>query len=163
VYLQSKCDGLVHTLQLNNVLHIPSNQNNLLALGRWEDGAGCKIVFDYSEVILTTKDGTAIAKGEKLQNNLYRIILKLASNPMAEVVCFSANTFPIPWKTWHRRFGHVSYSGLQNLLRLNLVDGFKVDASSPKPDCIACAKGKLFEAPYGPTSKNQTKISQLML
>jgi hypothetical protein len=31
------------------------------------------------------------------------------------------------WETWHKRFGHVSYSSLQRLLEANLVEGFKVD------------------------------------
>ena len=28
------------------------------------------------------------------------------------------------WETWHRRFGHVSYSGLQKLFNKNMVEGF---------------------------------------
>ena len=44
---------------------------------------------------------------------------------------------------------------------LDLVDRFKVDTSLPKPDCIACTKVKLFEAPYGPASDKQMKIGQL--
>jgi hypothetical protein len=31
------------------------------------------------------------------------------------------------WETWHKRFGHISYSGLQKLLDEKLVDGFTVD------------------------------------
>lgn len=161
VYLHSKCDRQVHILQLNNVLHVSSNKNNLLALGHWEDKAGCKVIFDYGKVILSMKDGTVIAKGMKIRSKLYHITLTLISNPEANVVCMSINISSIPWETWHWWFGHVGYLGLQNLLCLNLVDGFQVDASSPKPNYIACTKVKLFEAPFGPTSKRQTKIGEL--
>jgi len=161
IYLHSECDGNTHTLQLNNVLHVPSNQNNLLALGRWEDGAGRKVVLEWNKVILKTRDGESIAKGAKIKNNLYRISLQLAPNPSADIVCLNANTSHLPWEVWHRRFGHVGYSGLQNLLRLNIVDGFTVDASSLKPDCVACTEAKLFEAPYGPASDKQTKTGEL--
>ena len=34
VFLQVECNGMLRTLQLHNVLHIPENSNNLLSLGR---------------------------------------------------------------------------------------------------------------------------------
>jgi len=161
IYLHSECDGNMHTLQLNNVLHVPSNWNNLLALRWWEDGAGRKVVLEWNKVILKTRDGESIAKGAKIKNNLYRISLQVAPNPLADIVCLNANTSQLPWEVWHRCFRHVRYSGLQNLLCLNLVDRFTVDASSLKPDCVACTEVKLFEAPYGPALDKQTKTGEL--
>ena len=61
----------------------------------------------------------------------------------------------------HQRFGHVSYSGLEKLVRLDLVNGIRVDQKSPKPDCIPCMEAKLFEAPYGPASGVDTKVGEL--
>ena len=86
---------------------------------------------------------------------------KLVLNPMADIVCLSATTSE-PWEVWHRHFSHVGYLGLQNLLCLNLVDGFLLDASLLKPDCIACTKAKLFRAPYSPPSDKQMKTGQLI-
>jgi hypothetical protein len=37
IYLHSKCNGIIHILQLNNVLHVPNNQNSLLLLGCWKE------------------------------------------------------------------------------------------------------------------------------
>ena len=118
VYLLSECDGQVHTLQLNNILHVPSNQNNLLALGHWEDEAGQKVIFDYGKVILSMRDGTVIAKGMKIRNKLYCISFKLAPNPGSEVVCFSANVSSIPlenmapmlWTCWVLRLAKLIVS-----------------------------------------------------
>ena len=58
------------------------------------------------------------------------------------------------WETWHKRYGHVGYSGLQKLLDLNLVDGFMVDNRTPKPDCIACTEAKQMEELF---NKQQTE------
>ena len=40
IFLQSKCEGIIHILQLNNVLHIPNTDHSLLSLGCWEQMAG---------------------------------------------------------------------------------------------------------------------------
>jgi hypothetical protein len=46
------------------------------------------------------------------------------------------------WETWHKCFGHISYSGLQKILDLNLVNGLNIDTWTPKPDCIPCTEAK---------------------
>lgn len=40
VLLKSCQNGQVFTLWLENVLYIPTNRNNLLSLGRWDDAGG---------------------------------------------------------------------------------------------------------------------------
>ena len=40
IFLQSECNGVIHTLQLNDVLHIPNTDHSLLSLGRWEQETG---------------------------------------------------------------------------------------------------------------------------
>ncbi|OAX36366.1 hypothetical protein K503DRAFT_311211 [Rhizopogon vinicolor AM-OR11-026] len=42
------------------------------------------------------------------------------------------------WTDWHKRFGHISYTGLKQLYQQGLVDGMSVDENSPTPDCEAC-------------------------
>ena len=42
------------------------------------------------------------------------------------------------WETWHRRFGHISYTGLKQLIDKSMVEGLTVDQNSPKLDCEAC-------------------------
>ena len=56
------------------------------------------------------------------------------------------------WEVWHKRYGHIGYSGLQRLLDLNLVDGFTVNAKIPKPDCVACTEAKQTEEPFNTTT-----------
>ena len=63
VFLQSECDGIIHMLQLHNVLHIPNNTNSLLSLGSWEQQTGQSILIKYGKITLLTKDSIAVARG----------------------------------------------------------------------------------------------------
>ena len=84
---------------------------------------------------LYSVNGTTIAKGKKLSNKLYKIPFKLDPPPMKTTVenvenrsmTQSANVLTIPWEIWHKSFGHIGYTGLQNLLCLDLVDGLNMD------------------------------------
>ncbi|KAF9460598.1 hypothetical protein BDZ94DRAFT_1141706, partial [Collybia nuda] len=61
----------------------------------------------------------------------------------------------------HKRFGHISYSGLQRLLDKNLVEGFSVDTRTEKPDCIACTEAKQTVEPFGKATNRKTEPGEL--
>ena len=170
VYLIAEYEGIPHTFQLNIVLHVPNNIWNLMSIPLWEEPAGQGAHFKDHQVILTTdkttqKVGTPIAKGPKINRKLYRIPFKLAPSPdlqsIRDILCFSTRKAPIPWEIWHHRFGHIVYSGLENLKHLDLVKELEVDLQSPQPDCIACVEVKALEVPYGQTLQKITKVRQL--
>jgi len=166
VYLYSECDGSVNTIRLSNVLHIPCNNNNLFSVLLWENAPGRSAHFEDQEVILNSNKDTTIVKGTRKDSKLYKIKFTIApkpsnKKPIDDLICLTAR-LAVPWETWHKRFGHIAYSGLEKLVCLGLVDGLNVDHNLLKPDCIACTKAKLFEALYGPTSKQETKVGELM-
>ena len=59
-------------LELQDVLYIPTNQNNLLSLGKWDKGGG-QYVGGGGALTLITKDGKPIVCGTKVENNLYHL------------------------------------------------------------------------------------------
>jgi len=63
----------------------------------------------------------------------------------------------LSWQTWHHRFGHIGYSGLQQMLDENLVNGFDVDCESIKPDCRACTEAKQTINPF-PKESSSRKV-----
>jgi len=65
------------------------------------------------------------------------------------------------WETWHKRFRHIRYTGLQKLHELGMVDGFDVDARTPKPDCVACTEGKLTVKPFDKSAMRAKDVGQL--
>lgn len=56
IELISKCNGQDFVLILEDILHVPSTQNNLILLGRW-DAAGEQYTGGGGVITLTTKDG----------------------------------------------------------------------------------------------------------
>jgi len=65
------------------------------------------------------------------------------------------------WETWHKHFGHISYSGLQKLLNLKLVNGFNVDIQTPEPDCIPCTEAKQTVQLFNESSERMTEPGEL--
>ena len=63
------------------------------------------------------------------------------------------------WETWHRRYGHIGYSGLQKLIDLKMVDGLTVNNDSIKPDCVMCTQAKQLVKPFdGNPNRNSKSI-----
>jgi len=99
VYLQSECSGYLHTLQLNNILHIPMNRNNLLSLGSWEE-VGRRFYGRFGKLSLITNDRTVIAVGTKITNRLYKMKFTLVP-PISSKFTFVTRTSAPTWETWH--------------------------------------------------------------
>ena len=139
------------TLYLEKVNYIPSNKYNILALGRW-DSHGRRYQASNGNLILYDHDDVPVLKGQKINSNIYKFQLSPsdASNETSDKqYTFSCNESKQSWETWHRRFGHVSYTGLKKLLDERLLDGFTVDANTPTPDCISCTEAKQSVKPFG--------------
>lgn len=60
VELKSSYNSHNYILELKNVLYIPTNQNNLISLGRW-DKTGGHYNGGGGALTLVTKDGTPVA------------------------------------------------------------------------------------------------------
>ena len=99
IHLHSKCDGYLHTLQLNNVLHVPTNRNNLFSLGSWKE-VGRHFYGCFGKLLLITNEGTAIARGNKVTNKLYKMKFTLTP-PTQSKFTFVASTSAPTWETWH--------------------------------------------------------------
>ena len=160
IKLKSKCNGRTYILELKNVLHVPKNRNNLLSLGKWETNGRSYNAYDGT-LSLLTKERKPVAKGAKISNDLYKMTFMHAPRTSRSDYAFSATSPSQSWETWHRRFGHVGYSGIKMLLDNQLVEGLQIDMNSPKPGCVACTEAKLSVAPYGPAKGRQTKIGEL--
>ena len=161
IYLHSECNGKSYILQLNIVLHVPQNRNSLLSLGHWKAEHKQKISVEDGCLKLWTKEGTAIAEGQRLSNKLYLITFKLTSAPPENPIALHAQSYAPSWAIWHWHFGHVGYSGLLKLLEKCLVDGLNINLTSDRPDCIACTEAKMSKSPYGPSSKQFTRPGEL--
>jgi hypothetical protein len=118
---------------IHNVLYILNNYNNLISLGRW-DASGGQYQGGNGVLLLITKDGHTIAKGNKINNHLYCMKMHVQKpNTQSNIIRVStarvnsALEVAQSWETWHKCFGHVRYSSLQCMMQGHLVDRFNVD------------------------------------
>ena len=166
IELNSSYNGKNYTIELKNVLHIPTNRNNLISLGRWDKAGGC-YKGGGGSITLISKSRKTVAQGTQIENNLYKlgVTIRGPKNKFPKRILpqsFIVNEPSQTWETWHKRFGHIRYSGLQYLQAKNLVDGFNVDINTPKPDCIACTEAKQSVEPFDQHSDKETEIRDLI-
>ena len=167
IELESSYNSNKYLLRLDDVLYIPSNQHNLISLGRW-DQAGGRYTGGGGAICLTTRDGKYVARDTKIGSNLYKMKVftrKLGASCSKTTICtpqtFQATEPSQSWETWHKRYRHIGYSGLQKLLDLNLIDGFTVDTRTPKPDCVICTEAKQTVEPFNKTTNCVTSLGEL--
>jgi hypothetical protein len=102
------CNSEEHILHLQHVLHVPGTRNNLISLGQW-DVAGRCYQGRQGQIMLITKNGKPVVQGEKVNNHLYKMKMKM-KNPLINNVghiAFIRNTnvlnalSTLSWETWH--------------------------------------------------------------
>jgi len=148
IVLRSTVGNEIHTLELQDVLHVPQNKHSLLSLGRWEQN-GRSYHASCGTLKLLLANNKIIAEGHKYKDSLYKIQLFADGYSPTPSLSLEANTKDQDWMTWHKRFGHIGFSGLRKLINDNLVDGMSVDRDSPVPVCDACIAGKHSVHPFG--------------
>ena len=79
VELISTYNGCAYSMKLTNILHIPSNRNNLLSLGRL-DAAGGGYSSTNGLLALTSADRMMIMEGVKVSSNLYKMRVTVRKN-----------------------------------------------------------------------------------
>ena len=149
-------------------MHIPETRNSLISLGRWDRIANGVINIKNGILTLSTRDGVTVAEGNQVGNFLYRMNVKTRKpsasqfkNVMASPQTFVASEPAQSGETWHRRFGHIRYNGLQKLHDLKLVNGFNVDTRTPKLDCIAGTEAKQHTEQFNKNTHQDTEPGDL--
>ena len=74
------CNECDYTLLLENVLHVPGTQNNLILLGCWDAASG-HYTGGGGAITLITKDGRHVAQGNKINNHLYKMKMAVKHQP----------------------------------------------------------------------------------
>src|SRR6266498_1703909 len=151
IRIKSMVNGKQYDLTLTDVLYIPTNQQNLLSLGRW-DKAGGTYHGGQGKLLMNTRNGATVATGTQVTNHLYWLDNFIIQSPAKTTITdiswkdepsvFKVTEPTHTWETWHKRFGHLGKSSIQTLFDKNLVVGLNIDLQSPKYDCAACTQAK---------------------
>ena len=142
--------------QLREVLHIPDTLNCLLSISQLDDSGG-HVDFREGGCRLFEAKNQVIGEGWKV-NRLYQLYAR-AELPGRERANLAASKAPT-WDQWHRRFGHITISGLEWLKREGLVTGLTVDDTSiASPTCESCIQAKQAHRPFPKEAKHRAEIA----
>ena len=130
---------------LRDVLHTPDATNCLVSVSR-HDAVGGIAEFCDRGCTLRDKNGKVVGKGI-LKNKLYLLFACINNSNVSlqglETQEQTSQTSDVTWEEWHKCYGHISMTAIQQLSQCDMVTGLFVDPSSPvKHDCSACIQAK---------------------
>lgn len=131
---------------VTNVLLVPGMEYNLfsiLSTGK----LGMTTTFDGSCAKIVHK-GRTVAEG-KISGKVYildAVVMRQSETNKALLTVPSVDEY----KLWHRRLGHIGKSGMEKLLKKDMVDGIDMKKQSINQGkiCEPCLKGKHSRNPF---------------
>ena len=136
-------DQIVRTL--GSVRYIPTLRKNLISLGIL-DKNGYTFTSTAGKLVIT-KGSHVVIKGEKLSNNLYRLLGDTVVGGASVSTEVNSDI-----QLWHFRLGHISERGLQELHKRQLlpgVEGCKLEF------CQHCIIGKQTRVSFKSADKGK--------
>ena len=144
--VHGKGDVKIEHVTLQNVLHVPEFQDNLISLSVVERN-GSVVVLDKGKCRIYQND-ELIMEGNRC-GNLYKIKGEQCDFVLDEKANIS-NANISEWTLWHQRLGHVGNEKLRGLFKL-----WNFNPCHEEEHCISCMVGKQ-SAEYKP---KKSKVS----
>ena len=145
---------------VQDVLHVPGNKMNLLSISA-ATAKGAKVEFNPDAAYIYSGDELLVGAAKNV-NGLYM----LYTPPVYETdMCLIAKPKESA-ELWHRRFGHIGYSGLERLVREEMVKGLSItpqeiqDAAGDM--CDTCTDAKQARKPFKAAEEKSTRILDLV-
>jgi gag-pre-integrase-like protein/Pol polyprotein len=142
IILHMRHKDRITDLKLKDILYVPQNKYNLFALSKWDFNGRIYQGHD-NKLTLFNKDHKVIVISLKIDQNLYKFAFEVIKcDPDSYTAYVLTNQITQSWEVWHKCFGHISYKSLYGLHNRQLCEGFDVNTTSNKPDCLACIQEK---------------------
>ena len=103
---------------ITDVFYVPDLKNNLLSIGQLQE-KGLAIIMQHNECKVFHPERGLIMETAMATNRMFII---LGSSQLREQGCLISMTEDQP-QLWHRRYGHLSLSGLKILQQKKMVKG----------------------------------------
>ena len=95
-------------IHLEDVLYIPTTENNLISLRRWDNIIKGVITIKNGTLTLLTKDNLEVAKGKAIHNYLYHMDLAMCNpafqhspNDTMIFETYALTKLTKSWEVWH--------------------------------------------------------------
>jgi hypothetical protein len=144
-------DGREREITYTRALHTPTLNANLVSVGAL-DKAGLTTTFGNGKGVTYKADGTVVLSGRNI-NGMY--VLESIDNPPDNALAMTSLSKPTSLEQWHRRLTHCSPLTIQEMARMNLVDGLIISETTISGQCEDCIMGHQTRRPFdGETVKD---------
>lgn len=128
---------------LTSVYYIPRLKNNLFSVGQLHE-KGLKIVIKDDICEVWNKCLKKLVMHSAMSKNRMSIILAIVKGPKEVTEAQCLQVIEKTHQLWHKRFGHLSQTGLKCLAEKKMVIGLpNLNKEETKPTaCDVCMKGK---------------------
>ncbi|GKA81545.1 integrase, catalytic region, zinc finger, CCHC-type containing protein [Tanacetum coccineum] len=119
-------------------------RHNLFSVGQFCDG-DLEVAFRSKTCYVSNLEGDDLLTGDR-ESNLYTISISnmVASSP----VCLMSKATSTKSWLWHRRLSHLNFGTINDLTKLDLVDGLLKFKYGKYHLCSACERGKSKKASH---------------
>ncbi|GJZ82281.1 retrovirus-related pol polyprotein from transposon TNT 1-94, partial [Tanacetum coccineum] len=139
-------DYIHGNITICHVYYVEGLGHNLFSVGQFCDG-DLEVAFRSNTCYVRNLEGDDLLTGGR-DSNLYTISISdmAASSP----VCLMSKATSTKSWLWHRRLSHLNFSTINDLNRLDLVDGLPKFKYGKDRVCSACERGKSKKASHPP-------------
>ncbi|KAH9745480.1 hypothetical protein KPL70_004087 [Citrus sinensis] len=134
---------------ISNVYYVPNMKSNILCLGQLLEKGYDIHLKDYS-LFLRDDKGNLITKVRMSNNRMFPLNIQ---NDVAK--CLKACHKDQSW-TWHLRYGHLNFGGLELISKKSMVKGLPY-INHPDQLCEGCLLGKQFRKSFPKESNSRAQ------
>ncbi|GKB49368.1 retrovirus-related pol polyprotein from transposon TNT 1-94 [Tanacetum coccineum] len=137
-------DYIQGNITICHVYYVEGLGHNLFSVGQFCDG-DLEVAFRSKTCYVRNLEGDDLLTGDR-ESNLYTISISdmAASSP----VCLMSKATSTKSWLWHRRLSHLNFGTINDLTRLDLVDGLPKFKYGKDHLCSACERGKSKKASH---------------
>ncbi|GJU22894.1 integrase, catalytic region, zinc finger, CCHC-type containing protein [Tanacetum coccineum] len=137
-------DYIQGNITICHVYYVEGLGHNLFSVGQFFDG-NLEVVFRSKTCYVCNLEGDNFLTGGR-ESNLYTISISdmAASSP----VCLMSKATSTKSWLWHHRLSHLNFGTINDLTRLDLVDGLPKFKYGKDHLCSACERGKSKKASH---------------
>ncbi|GJS16536.1 retrovirus-related pol polyprotein from transposon TNT 1-94 [Tanacetum coccineum] len=139
-------DYIHGNITICHVYYVEGLGHNLFSVGQFCDG-DLEVAFRSNTCYVRNLEGDDLLTGGR-ESNLYTISISdmAASSP----VCLMSKATSTKSWLWHRRLSHLNFGTINDLTRLDLVDGLPKFKYGNDHLCSTCERGKSKKASHLP-------------
>ncbi|GKE39487.1 retrovirus-related pol polyprotein from transposon TNT 1-94 [Tanacetum coccineum] len=139
-------DYINGNITIYHVYYVEGLGHNLFSVGKFYDG-DLEVAFCSNACYVQNLEGDDLLTGGR-DSNLY--IISIFDMDASLPVCLMSKATSTKSWLWHRRLSHLNFGTINDLTKLDLVDGLPKFKYGKDHLCSACERGKSKKASHPP-------------